>query len=80
MAVDGVPAGGPFASAPVQRVLRRELIARRHSMTSTRRGRRLVFVEPVPIDVAAALRLEQEAQLSEDLGRVGLREGGKAVR
>jgi hypothetical protein len=32
------------------------------------------------IDVAAALRLEQEAQLSEDLGRAGLREGGKAVR
>ena len=35
---------------------------------------------PEAIDVAAALRLEQEAQLSEDLGRAGLREGGKAVR
>ena len=32
------------------------------------------------IDVAAALRLEQEAQLSEDPGRAGLRKGGKAVR
>jgi hypothetical protein len=49
MAADGVPAGGPFASAPDKRVLGREMIARRHSMTSTRRGRRLVFVEPVPI-------------------------------
>ena len=35
---------------------------------------------PEGIDVAAALRLEQEAQLSEDLGRAGLRKGGKAVR
>jgi hypothetical protein len=35
---------------------------------------------PEAIDVAAALRLEQEAQLSEDLGRAGLREGGKEAR
>ena len=35
---------------------------------------------PEAIDVAAALRLEQEAQLSEDRGRAGLRKGGKAVR
>jgi len=35
---------------------------------------------PEGIDVAAALRLEQEAQLSEELGRAGLRKGGKAVR
>jgi hypothetical protein len=44
-----VPAGGPFASAPDPRILGRELMARRHSMTSTGRGRRLVFAEPVPI-------------------------------
>ena len=75
MAADGVPAGGPFASAPDQRILGRELIARRHSMTSTGRGRRLVFVEPVPIDVAAGMRLEEEAQLNEDLGRAGQRKG-----
>lgn len=37
-------------------------------------------VAPEGIDVAAALRLEQEAQLSEDLGRAGLRKGGKAAR
>jgi hypothetical protein len=35
---------------------------------------------PMGIDVAAALRLEQEAQLSEDLGRAGLRKGGKEAR
>jgi hypothetical protein len=35
---------------------------------------------PEGIDMAAALRLEHEAQFSEDLGRAGLREGGKAVR
>jgi|688.fasta_scaffold2123867_2 hypothetical protein len=35
---------------------------------------------PEAIDVASALRLEQEAQLSEDHGRAGLRKGGKAVR
>lgn len=34
---------------------------------------------PEGIDMAASLRLEQEAQLSEDLGRAGLRKGGKAV-
>jgi hypothetical protein len=32
---------------------------------------------PEGIDLAAALRLEQEAQLSEDLGRAGIRKGGK---